>query len=224
MACRPTIGITSNNRSWSPSWWCNALGVRLAGGIPIRLYPKRPQWDADVDALIIGGGDDISPELYGAPSQENRHYDAARDQLEIRWIEFALQNNTPLLGICRGAQLINVVLGGTLLPDIRPLRQQTSNRPTLFPLKTVTIQPSSHLATIVPHTTVRVNSLHQQAVATLGRGLIAVAHDQDQFVQGIESSDHQLIGVQWHPEYLFYQSVQRGLYRWLVAQAHHGWL
>ena len=220
MAERPRVGITGNGRRWAPSWWCTWLALRLAGAAPERISVRHPPSGRALDALIIGGGNDISPEHYGGDIDARVKSDPERDQLEIRWIQHALQKKIPLLGICRGAQLINVVLGGTLHQDIRPLRKRTYNRPGLLPTKQVRVTPDSTLAGICGKTHLRVNSLHHQAIKDPGRDLQVVGRDLDEITQAVESSaGRTIIGVQWHPEYLFYLPAQFGLFRWLLRRA-----
>lgn len=216
MARRPRVGVTGNGRRWSPSWWCTKIALRLAGAEPVRISVRHPWSGVPLHALIISGGDDISPEHYGGDLNQKVRLDPERDKLEIEWIEWALEHHVPLLGICRGAQLINVVKGGTLYSDIRHLRKLTYNRPGLLPTKQVRLKNTSHLATLCRKNHLRVNSLHHQAVKRLGIGLKSVGHDLDNLTQAIESSEGELIiGVQWHPEYLFYLPAQFALFRWL---------
>ena len=166
--------------------------------------------------LVIGGGDDIGPEHYHGDLQEKVKSDPERDQLEIHWINYALEQRLPLLGICRGAQLINVVLGGDLYSDIRTLRDRTYNRPGLLPTKQVFLRPDSVVAGVTRRRKLRVNSLHHQAIKRLGRDLRIVGRDLDEFPQAVEGDNGQpIIGVQWHPEYLFYLPAQFALFRWL---------
>ena len=217
MAARPRIGVTGNGRRWSPSWWCTALALRLAGATPERISVRHRPTGQRFDALVIGGGDDIGVEHYNSDVQEKVKSDPARDQLEIAWIEQALRENIPLLGICRGAQLINVVLGGNLHLDIRDKRQRTYNRPGLLPTKQVFVRPDSTLRRICNRTKLRVNSLHHQAIDRVADGLRVVGRDLDDFTQAVESdSGRAIIGVQWHPEYLFYLPAQFALFRWLT--------
>ena len=145
--------------------------------------------------------------------------DKARDELEVAWIRRALDEEWPILGICRGAQLLNAVLGGTLIQDIRPLRRHTSNRASLLPLKTVNIDPTSRVALTCGKAELRVNSLHHQAIDEPGDGLRIVARDRDDLCQAIEAETARTaIGVQWHPEYLFYLPSNLRLFRWLVKR------
>jgi putative glutamine amidotransferase len=166
--------------------------------------------------LVIDGGDDIGPEHYGGDLEAMVKADPERDRLEIEWIRWALDHKVPLLGICRGAQLINVVLGGTLHQDIRPLRNHTYNRPGVLPTKQVRLEAGSRMARICGKTHLRVNSLHHQAIKDAGSDVLVVGWDLDQFTQAIESSAETIIGVQWHPEYLFYLPSQLALFRWLA--------
>jgi putative glutamine amidotransferase len=171
-------------------------------------------------ALVIGGGNDISPEHYGGDLDAKVRLDPERDQLEIAWIERALEQEIPLLGICRGAQLINVVLGGRLHQDIRPMRRHTHNRPGLLPTKQVRLAPDSILAIVCGKTRVRVNSLHHQAIKDPGKDLKVVGWDLDEITQAVAcSTGRSIIGVQWHPEYLFYLPSQFALFRWLLQRA-----
>lgn len=219
MAKRPRIGVTGSARRWSPSWWCTAIALRLAGAEPERISLRHPPSGMPLDALIIGGGDDISPDHYGGDMTAKVKSNPARDQLEVAWIHRALESGIPLLGICRGAQLINVVLGGTLHQDIRPLRQRTYNRPGLLPTKQVSLVRDSSVARLCGKTRIRVNSLHHQAVKDTGQGITIVGRDLDEIVQALEcSAGRKIIGVQWHPEYLFYLPSQFALFRWLSTR------
>ncbi len=167
--------------------------------------------------MIIGGGNDISPEHYNGDIAAKVILDPERDRLEIKWIHKALEQNIPLLGICRGAQLINVVLGGTLYQDIRPLRKRTYNRPGLLPTKRVRLEAGSRLAKICGKTHLRINSLHHQAIKEVGVCLNAVGWDLDLFTQAVERlNPSQIIGIQWHPEYLLYMPSQFSIFKSLL--------
>lgn len=219
MAVRPVIGITGPDRRVALAWWATRLAVRMAGGIPLRLTPSSYRQHSHdlLQGLIIGGGDDIDPGLYGSEDDGRAPIDPERDRFEIEMIEHALQTRLPLLGICRGAQLINVVLGGSLHGDIRGLRRRTSNIRTPLPRKTAVGTQTGVLRQVLGHERWRINSLHHQAIERLGDGLVVVARDLDDFVQAVECERGRLIlGVQWHPEYLPYLAVQRRLFRHLV--------
>ena len=173
-----------------------------------------------LDAVIVSGGDDIHPGLYDADELTDKEYDHDRDELEQEYIRFALNERLPLMGICRGYQLINVVMGGSLHVDIRRMRKKTSNFGTILPRKTVVLEKGSFVADLTGETRLRVNSLHYQAVDRVGQELRVAGRDLDDFVQVLEhDNDAPVLGVQWHPEYLFYRPSHFKLFRWLVEQA-----
>ena len=170
-------------------------------------------------ALIIGAGSDVGSEHYGGDLDARVKADSERDRLESEWIGRALENGIPLLGICRGAQLINVVLGGTLHQDIRPLRKQTYNRPGLLPTKQVRLEPDSVLAGVCGKTHLRVNRLHHRAIRGAAADLKVVGQDLAAITQAVESAaGRPILGVQWHPEYLIYLPSQFALFRWLLRR------
>lgn len=173
-----------------------------------------------LDAVIVSGGDDIHPGLYESEALPDKEYDHDRDDLEQEYIRFALAERLPLMGICRGYQLINVVMGGSLHVDIRKMRQKTSNFGTILPRKTAVLQPGSFVAELTGRQRLRVNSLHYQAVDRVAEELQVAGRDLDDFVQVLEHhADAPILGVQWHPEYLFYMPSHMKLFRWLVEQA-----
>ena len=220
MATRPRVGVTGNAKRWSPSWWCTRAALRLSGAEALRISTRQPGFNLKLDALIIGGGDDVGAEHYEGDINKDVKIDAERDQMELRWIRHALKNDIPMLGICRGAQLINIALGGNLHQDLRPIRRLTYNRRGVLPTKQVRLENNSILSACTPKTRLRVNSLHHQAIDRLGEGLRVTGRDLDQIVQAIEHKEQgSLLGVQWHPEYLFYLPAQLALFRWLVSKA-----
>lgn len=196
------------------------MAVRLAGGRPVRLTPRNPRSNRRLDGVIIGGGDDLDPLLYGGDALPEPRHDAARDAFEARTLRRSLKRDIPILGICRGAQLLNVVLGGTLHPDIRGMRRITSNRPYVLPFKTVRLRRGSRLQKILHREKLKVNSLHHQAMDHLGSGLQVVGRDLDGIVQAVEAPRRRFaFGVQWHPEYIPQHKAQRRLFRALVRAA-----
>ncbi|RUR33362.1 gamma-glutamyl-gamma-aminobutyrate hydrolase family protein [Vreelandella andesensis] len=216
---RPLIGITTSDQKSHLAWWFDWFAVWRHGGKPLRLSPSRPL-PAHLDGLIIGGGDDIQAHLYGGEVQLDVRLDPARDELELNLLGKFIPQNTPVLGICRGAQLINVHLGGTLDSDIYTTHEGLKRRRTVLPRKTVDIVGGSKLYQHLGVTWCRVNSLHHQAVDNAGNGINIVARDRDGLVQGIESTKHDfLIGVQWHPEWLIFNRPQQRLISALVAAA-----
>jgi len=219
---RPLIGITTSDYKSQLAWCFDWFAVWRHGGRPLRLSPSRPLPE-HLDGLIIGGGDDIQAHLYGGEVQLDVRLDPARDELELSLLNRFIPQNTPVLGICRGAQLINVHLGGTLDPDIYTTHEGLKRRRTVLPRKTVDIVGGSQLYQLLGVTWCRVNSLHHQAVNQAGKDIKIVARDRDGLVQGIESEAHDfLIGVQWHPEWLIFNRPQQRLISALVAAAKQG--
>ncbi|TAM84571.1 MAG: gamma-glutamyl-gamma-aminobutyrate hydrolase family protein [Acidobacteria bacterium] len=161
----------------------------------------------DFDGILLAGGEDVDPELYG----EQIKYDSVktnrvRDDFEVDLLEKGLQSRIPILGICRGAQLINVRFGGTLYQDLksetaleRDHRQQGSRSATTHSI-TVT-EPDSVLRGAFAGMC-RVNSLHHQAIKRLGRGLKVTAHSEDELYEAVELAEDYpfFLAVQWHPE------------------------
>lgn len=216
---RPLIGVTGP-AGWAPGRTAACVAVRMAGGRARPLAPDVVSGSPALDGLIVTGGSDIDPALYMTSGGPWVASDAQRDKFELTILELALANAIPVLGICRGAQLLNIAHGGSLHSDITQLRRVTSNRPTLLPTKRVTVATDSHLRRILGRDTVKVNSLHHQAVERVGNDLRIVARDGDQIVQGIEHTALPFcIGVQWHPEYLPWRKAHRALFRSLVAAA-----
>ena len=219
---RPLIAVTGPQSGAVLPRLCIALGIRLAGGRSVQLRPGDPLPTAEAFCgVVISGGHDVDPVLYAEQSSVKPNYDAERDAFESRVIDDALARNLPVLGICRGAQLLNVRCGGNLHQDLRTHRRKTSNRRTILPLKTVRLCSGSNLARITGADELRVNSLHNQAINRLGDKLSITARDQDDLVQGIEGPGC-VLGVQWHPEFLLYARSQRRLFQWLVRNADDG--
>ena len=146
--------------------------------------------------------------------------DPARDHLEFQLIDQAVKKDLPIMGICRGSQLLNVYFRGTLYQDISSFYHEEPNPSGIFPVKKVSIEPGSKLAWVVGFTQLKVNALHHQAVNDPGKNIAIVARESNGVVQAIESSQQKyLIGVQWHPEYLPQKPEHRRLFKALVQHA-----
>lgn len=139
--------------------------------------------------------------------------DMGRDRLELKLIEQALGKNIPILGICRGMQLINFHLGGTLYEDISHFYQETAQVRTILPRKRIYILPKTNLERILQTSTCRVNALHHQAIKKLAEGMTRSAVEKNPIIQAVEHSGYPfLMGVQWHPEYMLHRPRQRWLF------------
>jgi putative glutamine amidotransferase len=217
---KPKIGVTTSRRGGWFMWECNRLAVTRAGGRAVRLHAGGLLPLDELSGLVVGGGDDITATIYGGTVDPAIRLDAERDRLELDLIEQASRRGWPVLGICRGAQMINVFSGGSLHTDIYAIYKEAPRLRTVLPRKLVHIEPDSRLSSILDCTDCSVNALHHQSVDRLGRGLRIVAKDEFGIVQGIESiGEPLLLGVQWHPEFLIFDSGQQRLFRTLVDAA-----
>ena len=220
MSERPLIAVTTSARSGWRIFPLVAFNLWLAGGKGLRWVAGRPADLDAVDGLIIGGGDDISPDLYGMQLVASARLDPARDAMERRLVEAAMARGLPVMGICRGAQMINVALGGTLHQDAYGTYTASKRLWTILPRKDVQVCAETRLAAIAGTEPMRVNALHSQAVDRLGRDLEVAARDRGGMIQAIERDRAPFaLGVQWHPEHLFYARRQRALFAALVAAA-----
>ncbi len=202
------------------SWGCIRLAIRLAGGVPLRISVRHHVDRERLDGVVISGGDDIHPSIYQAEAQPKAVYDPDRDALEREFIGYALERDLPILGICRGYQLLNAHCGGDLHTDIRPMRRATSNFSTILPRKTALLSPGSRMEAMFSTDRLRINSLHHQAIDRPAEVFDVSGRDLDDFPQAIEhNAGREILGVQWHPEYLLYLPRQRRLFQWLVAAA-----
>ncbi|MGN5634676.1 gamma-glutamyl-gamma-aminobutyrate hydrolase family protein [Streptomyces sp. AC154] len=178
--------------------------VREAGGLAVLLPPDSPQAAASVvarlDGVVVAGGPDVDPARYGAGRDPRTGPPAPeRDGWEAALIGAALESGTPLLGICRGMQLLNVALGGTLTQHMDG-HTGPEGKSGVFGSHTVTPVPGTRYASVVPGDCT-VPTYHHQAVDRLGAGLVASAHAADGTVEAVERpGPGWVLGVQWHPE------------------------
>lgn len=222
---KPLIGITSTTLSINPPYNGAYVadgyhtGMARAGATPIiiPLVEEEDVWQdilERIDGLIFTGGHDIHPLYYG----EGLHpkigeLDPLRDRMEIRAAQYALRLDKPILGICRGCQLLNVAQGGTLYQDINAqrensyLHQQTAPRPE--PTHYVNLAKGSRMADIFQMERILTNSFHHQAIKDLAPGFKSVAQAEDGVIEGFESLNHSFVlGIQFHPEMMWHQSEQ----------------
>ena len=237
MSREPLVGVTTSitvgqtpERAYVNSAYLHA--VQQAGGVPVLLPPQLSPASLGrlvrgLDAVLLTGGGDMDPACFGeAPHPTVYEVAPARDALEMSVTHMALEKKTPLLAICRGIQVLNVALGGTLYQDVgsdpgteiphsqKEARDQTTHK--------VTVTPGSRLAKVLGADHVEVNSFHHQVIKAVGRGLMPVAWAPDQLIEGVELDDDTrfVLGVQWHPEHLVGSSEPaRRLFAALIAAA-----
>lgn len=234
---KPLIGITTNQSTnihghptvFLMQSYINA--VRQAGGVPVLIPSMLAEdgWDelySRLDGILLSGGGDISHELFsGEPHPRIDGVDPARDSIEWKMIQSAASDGKPFLGICRGCQLVNVALGGTLythLADQLPGaldHDYPGNRRTVL-VHEVKLEEGTHIAGIFGEPIIKVNSLHHQGLNDIAPSLRVAGHAPDGLVEAVELPDHPFgLAVQWHPEWLTDQEWTRNLFRKFVEAA-----
>lgn len=241
---RPLIGCTTYRKTADQNPPIEVLGlmpsyteaVVAAGGVPVLIPLGLGDEELRViferiDGLLLPGGGDIDPHLY----QEQAHktlsnIDKDRDRVEFTLVRAAVTERKPLLAICRGHQVFNVALGGSLWQDIqnqipasRP-HDYNHSHPRNYLAHSVEIQPDSRLARYLGKRHSPVNSLHHQAVRDMAPGLVRTAISPDGVIEAVEVPDHPFaIGVQWHPENLIYDDpAMLALFKGFVQVAGNG--
>ena len=220
---RPRIGITSSHHEDGHALARDYVeAVVAAGGLPVMLPILAPELAPvalrDLDGLLLSGGGDLDPARYGAtPHPDVYGVDPARDAWELALVAAAHQ---PVLGICRGSQVLNVAAGGTLvqhLPDRTSIVHREMDRKREL-VHDVEVQAGSRLHGVLGGPHHRVNTLHHQAVDQVGDGLVAVAWAPDGTIEAVEAvGDRPILAVQWHPELLIDHDVHAAIFSWLVA-------
>ncbi|CAM4140282.1 gamma-glutamyl-gamma-aminobutyrate hydrolase family protein [Pseudoalteromonas byunsanensis] len=243
---KPKIAVTGPDDSGTTAWLFSAFNVWLSGGKAYRVTPKQFDGNTDYDGFIIGGGSDIHPDNYQQQDLpafkrplslklkewlvyplefldrfSKGRYDKPRDDMEIAFIDHALQQGKPILAICRGYQLLNARLGGKMYTSTLPLLRREMRIRSFFPRKKVIYtQDDSLISKIAGDEPLRVNALHSQAVAQPGDNMQVTGKEKSGINQVTESTkSDKILGVQWHPEYLFYMKAHRNIFDWLVCEA-----
>ena len=225
----PLIGITVNRnygrgRLWLPPAYSSR--IEKAGALPLLLPPLAPAAAdpllAGLDGLLLSGGGDAHPFYYGEePRPGLGRVDPGRDAWEIALVRAALSRSLPILGICRGLQLLNVALGGSLLQDLggTGCLQHRQKAPRSRPSHSVEILPQTRLARLLGAGQLAVNSFHHQAAARIAPGLRKAALAPDGVVEALEGAGGPfLVAVQWHPETLRHPA-SNSLFRAFVKAA-----
>lgn len=235
---QPLIGITTS-RAVNPGEYPSAVlsekyieAILLAGGVPVLIPNLLPAAELEtlrtrLDGILLTGGSDVDPARFnGAPHPEVYGIYPERDASEITLVQRAVESGQPFMGICRGVQVTNVALGGTLYTHIADQLKGAIHH-TWYPnidrsylAHTVSIQPGSLLARILGSTEAQVNSLHHQGLQQVAPGLRPIAWSPDGLVEAVEVPGHPFaLGVQWHPEWLVQYPPMLALFKALVKAA-----
>lgn len=214
---RPLIGISIGrhtdrlDRVYNRLPESYGIAITAAGGAPVLIPPITDRGALErifstLDGMLFPGGLDVHPSHFGEAIHPTVTVDEPLDGLELQLAQWAAEREVTTLGICRGQQLLNVALGGTLIQDlpthgIEHPQSAAAIRNELA--HAIEVQPDSRLAAVFGETAFEVNSFHHQAIGTLGRGLRAVGWSTDGVIEAVESTDHPwLLAVQFHPENL----------------------
>lgn len=244
MTRRPVIGVITRTVEPTPghsvAWSMRQQYVDVlveAGAVPW-LVPLLPDDSATMreifdrlDGVFLAGGHDIDPARYGAEKHPlTGRSDGPRDAVELMLAGWAREEGTPTLAVCRGAQLLNVAAGGTLIQDVgaqwargqkHDYFADSGEHPRDLIVHDVHLVPGTRLHAIYETDTLAVNSMHHQAIERLGAGLHATAHAPDGLIEAVETEGEQFwVGVQWHPEDLTgAHPIQRRLFAAFVVAA-----
>jgi putative glutamine amidotransferase len=234
----PIIGLTTNNTENKYGFPIAALmhsyiaAVNEAGGAPV-LIPSGLSEDAcqsllkGLDGILLTGGGDIAVERFGGePHPRVDGVDPSRDEIEFALLKAVVESGQPFLGICRGLQVVNVALGGTLFTHISDQfpgaikHDYDSGTERQFLAHTVVLEKNAHLPGILGEIQLPVNSLHHQGVKELAPVLRPAAYAPDGLVEGVELPNHPFgMAIQWHPEWLRDQPATQRLFRAFINAA-----
>ena len=234
----PLIGLTTHPSSagasaadQAPAQAAYVQAIAAAGGLPVIVPLELPDPSLRalferLDGLLLSGGGDLDPSTYAMTTTARLvNVDAVRDHLELTLARWALEWGKPVLGICRGLQVLNVAAGGTLIPDIPSLRSHAlmhadASRPAGALAHPVSVEADSYLARVGTPAALEVNSSHHQAVDRLAAGWRVSAIAPDGIIEAIEAPGHPFaLAVQWHPERLGGRADAAGLFATFVQIA-----
>lgn len=240
MNIKPLIGISANygdnNSKLAENYYKSVVAV---GGVPVIIPVTDDLATIEaivgrLDGILLSGGGDMHPRYYNEePIPENGTPDELRDRYDVTLIKSAVEYQLPVLGICRGMQVINTVFGGSLYQDInvqyadkQPMCH-SQNEERSVTTQTASVVADSLLYSIVSCNTLPINSIHHQAVKRIADGFRAVAFADDGICEAIESLYYPILGVQWHPEHLsgadaageHFDNPHRKIFGWLVDEA-----
>ena len=229
----PLIGFTAIPRNVHAGfglYWGQTLAntfihaIEEAGGVPLILPSTRPELAVSqvsgIDALVLSGGADVHPSRYGAEVRPEMSWlDEHRDAWELAVLDAAADRKLPILGVCRGSQLLNVWRGGRLVTH---LETHVNHEGGIDERHPVEVGAGTLLGEVLGARSVAVTTLHHQGVAELGAGLAVGARAPDGLPEAVEDRSCNVLGVAWHPEFQLSEPAGQPLFRWIVEAARAG--
>ncbi len=233
------IGIAANQDKDSKEYRLNksySEAIISAGGLPVILPVISDksiikEYINGIDGLLLTGGADPDPLIYGEnPMPFTGRIDPLRDSFEMQIFKDAFQANLSILGICKGIQIINIAMGGTLYQDLNSQREgvlkHNQEAPTWYPTHSVNIDAESYLNQIVKQEMIKVNSIHHQSIKDVSPKFLVSAKAEDGVIEAIEIKEKRFVmGVQWHPETMWENSQENfNIFKEFVSQSQKGGL
>ncbi|MFB2835119.1 gamma-glutamyl-gamma-aminobutyrate hydrolase family protein [Floridanema evergladense] len=226
----PLIGVTTSIQSKTNSYCLRheyITAVRLAGGLPMLIPPGEPNLNSIlewVDGIIFSGGGDLDPATYnGGEHPEIYNVNRERDRFELSLAKYALETDIPILGICRGLEVLVVASGGKLIPHLpdvfgeKVIHRQTQSCPVEH---SINIIPGTHLAKIIGAGETTVFSWHHQAARNIPKGWRLAATAADGVIEALEHEEHPwAFAIQWHPEMSLNDKRQQRIFRAFINTA-----
>jgi putative glutamine amidotransferase len=222
---KPVIGISrAPDKGFTLQFLMLQISVLIGGGRPLTLKSFDAELADRIEGLLIGGGRDVYPGLYHAKPIPGNPYNRVQDDNESRWLQYAKAENMPVLAICRGAQLLNVVQGGSVHHKITEVYENADYPQNVlaynFFRKKIMIEPDSLLFDITNKPELMVNSIHKRAIDRVGGNMRVTAREANGVIQAIENPDRPFyMGVQFHPERLIHRRVFRMIFSRFVNAA-----
>ncbi len=233
------IGIAANQDKDYKEYRLNksySKAIISAGGLPVILPVISDEtiikdYIKGIDGLLLTGGGDPDPLIYGEnPLPFTGNIDPLRDSFELEVFKYAYQDNLSILGLCKGCQIINIAMGGTLYQDLNKQREDVlkhnQEAPTWYPTHSVNIKRDAYLNKIIKEEKIKVNSMHHQSIKDVSLKFSVSARAEDGVIEAIEIKEKRfIIGVQWHPETMWEKSRENfNIFKEFVSQSEKGGL
>ncbi len=233
------IGITANQDKDYKEYRLNksySQAIISAGGLPVILPVISDEtiikeYIKEIDGLLLTGGADPDPLIYGEnPLPYTGYINPIRDSFELEIFKYAFQEKLSILGICKGIQIINIAMGGTLYQDLDSQREgvikHNQEAPSWYPTHSVNIEADSYLNQIVKQERIKVNSIHHQSIKDVSSKFLVSAKAEDGVIEAIEIRKKRFVmGVQWHPETMWKNSQENfNIFKEFVSQSEKGGL